>query len=208
MEKSNIEELQISERDLDDKIYASHSEVVVSLREVCASEDEGITVTAFDSFSVFTGSVKDFIMAIGVELQSAVRENRIYDFGVVKNSDVIRWADAAKSEPAANVLMQGRPIAFIATHPDEVPFSESTSVYLVSPHQADSVRLTELIYLRKVQQFVIYTSMIARLPLGSSLEVSVTAWSEQPTQETVNSTLNPCLMGAAFLKKEAQGAVS
>ncbi len=208
MRKINIEELMISDRDLDENTYETHREVAHSLRQVCEREDKGISVSALNEFQVYKGTVKEFCTTVGIELQAAVRENRAYDFGVVKNDDVIRWADAAKAEPVADILKDGKPVVFIATHPEEVPYAESTSVYLLSPEPGRSATLTEFMYLKKPQSFMIYASMSAPQPLGTSREVNVIAWSETPTPDTVNSTMNPCLMGAAFIREAAKGKVS
>lgn len=208
MRKINVSQLKISDRDLEDNLYKTHVEVVQSLRDVCEPESKGISISALDRFDVFQGTVEGFISARGSKLQAAVREQRAYDFGVVKNADVIRWAKVAQSDPIVDVLRGDNSIAFIATHPEEIPFAGSTSVYLLERDKTDRLQMTELMYIKESQNFLIYATLLAKLPFGDSREVEVIAWTDGPSGETVNSTLEPSLMGAAFLREAGAGTVS
>lgn len=196
-------ELKISERAPDANIQKQHKEAVESLRRAWASS---FSIAHLNDFRYPNGSAEEHLEKVGNALQKAAAINNVYDFGVVSNDSIKLWEHRAEDRPISNIPWVG-PAVFLMTHP-EMTFEKSLSIYLLIQSGHDSIILTELLYSQESRSVLIYQTLVAKLPFGSSREVHMTAYTKEANPETVNSTLNPSIMGAAFVAETGTKSLS
>lgn len=188
-------ELKLSERPADANLQKQHKESVEALRKAWTTS---FSLVALDSFKSLSCSVQEHLENTGAALQMAAALGNVYDFGIVADDAIKVWEYRAEERPLAELPWDG-PAVFLMTHPEFTAFDKSVTVYLLQYLEDGHIELTELVYSQASNSVIIWQTMVANLPFGASREVRVTACTNQPTVATVNSTLNPSIMGAAFV---------
>ena len=204
----DISELGLKDRDLDTKLFAEHQEVVRSFMEVLDKPQSGIELATLESFETIGFEVKDFVHNAFYKIKAAVTSGNVFDFGVTPDAMVKKWAQQAEQTPIAILPWSGRAAVFFATHPGEVPFEKSMSIYLLESIHNQSLQLTELMFVAPTKKLLIFGGLVAQLPFGVTLCAEVNAFSGTPNVDSVGSILNPCLMGAAFLASDTGGGTT
>lgn len=202
LQTASIFDLKISDRPEDANLYTDHKDSVDGFREACI-KGNGLRVACLESFQ--TADLKSYLRDTAANLQKTVRSAGFYDLGIVRNDMVSRWAQQAERHPIEVMPWTGKIAVFVATHPDEVTFDKTLSVYMLEQIVGGMITLTEFAYIKASNTVMVYQSLVAKMPLGSSLGVRVIAYSEQPSAESVSSTLNPALMCTAFLASQTSG---
>lgn len=195
MRVAPFNELKLSERAPDANLQKQHKEGVEALRKAWTTS---FSIVALESFRSFGSTVQEHLENTGAALQMAAALGNVYDFGIVADDAIKLWEHRAEARPLAELPWDG-PAVFLMTHPELTAFDKSVTVYLLQYLEDDRIDLTELVYSQTANSVIIWQTMVANLPFGASREVRVTACTNQPTVETVNSTLNPSIMGAAFV---------
>lgn len=199
----SIFDLKISTRPEDANIKEGH-EICVKAFRAAIDKPNGVKTAALESFDAIQGK-REFLSEIGKVLVEIVRNFGFYDLGVVRNDMVVHWAEKAVENPIAKKPWPKDAAVFVATHPDEMTFDKMLSVYVLHQISSGELILTEISFIQASETFLVYQSMVAAMPFGSTTAVQVIAHSEPPTPASVSSTLNPSLMAAAFLAHKSAG---
>lgn len=202
----SIHDLKLSPRDADTNTAVEHRQVVRSFKRYFKREDGMIRCHALDTFRTGKGEIDEAIGEVVQVLTYTALSESIYDLGVVNNDQVNTWAEKAVSQPISSLPWAGRATTFIATHPNEVPHGRSLSIYPVWQRGPDQIQIAEILYIEHSDSFLMYGSILARMPFGSDLYVMPLSWTGEVGEEFVNSMLQPALMAVAFLATSTQGA--
>lgn len=191
----SIDTLMISDREPSSNDLKSHAAAVDRLKTL--AERNALRFAALGSLKVTVGTPKDHIAAIQKLIDIAITQGNVFDYGVINNEVIAAWEIKAEKKPV-EVLAWNGPAIFLMTHPQEVPY-DAMSVYLLMANGSKLV-VSELMFLDKSETLLVYQTLHANIPVGINRAVTVTAYSDpEPSPLTVNSTLNPAIMGVAFL---------
>lgn len=188
--------IQMNDRPEDVRVYQEHKEAVSALNEALAGN---FTIAMFPSMISKDGNLQPHVAQARSDLWSAAASGNIFDFGVVNNPDILLWKKKAFDNPISVMPWEGRFAVFLMSHPGEIPYTRSVSVYLLETLSNMKLKLSEFVFLSDSKSFLYYQSMIANVPFGKNHLVDVTVWSQKPCLESVDSTLPPAMMGVAFL---------
>ena len=203
-EEHSIEALGLRVRKQERLAMAEHEALVQLMRETAKSTPK-FTMAALGSFQTFDGDVSAFMKRVGDLLYYAVATGAIYDFGILTNDLVRRGSKDTRAKPISKLPWGENLAVFAASHPEEVPFLGSLSLYLVEQGLDRTIKVTEILFLAETNAFVVFASLHVKLPLGSSREVTVTAWTSEVSDGLANSILEPLFMAASFLRERAAG---